>query len=152
MARMFRVRVDNSDLERALRGLGSYSNAKKLQAEEAIRKSTLAIARSTRARAPIGASGKLRRSVKSSYSRRDNAGTVYSASPYAHLQEFGVKATTAKPKNKKAMRIKKGGDNIFSKKRITIPARPARPFLKPAFEEEKPRLMAELTRILRSVP
>lgn len=67
--------------------------------------------------------------------------------PYAHIVEFGAKAHIVRAKNKKALSISAGGD-LLLRKSAKIPARKGRPFIKPAFDAEEPKLISNMKKVL----
>lgn len=69
--------------------------------------------------------------------------------PHAHLIEYGTKAYTVKPKNKKVLRIIDQNVIRFTSKTITIPAKPARPFIEPAYKAEEPKFLANVEKVLK---
>ena len=50
-------------------------------------------------------------------------------------------------KNKKALSISAGGD-LLLRKSAKIPARKGRPFIKPAFDAEEPKLISNMKKVL----
>lgn len=137
--RGFRVDVDTTEINKELAKISLYSAHCGLKLENAVKSSTQNIAKGGKRRAPKK-SGALRKSIKSSFSKTKCEGVAYAKAPHAHLIEFGVKASMTKPKNKKVLKI----NGKFVGKSVNIPARQGTPFLKPAFEEEKPHLLREI--------
>jgi len=89
-------------------------------------------------------SGMLMKNITSTFDSKTASGKVSAKSPHAHLLEFGAKGVLVRPKNKKALHFKGG----YSAK-ANIPARSARPFMRPAFEEEKPSLIKNVTEAVK---
>lgn len=134
----FRVHVDNSDVTKALERIQLYSKKMPLAVENAVSGSAKAIARGGKQRVRVK-SGKLKKSIGSSFDLKKCEGKALVKMPHAHLIEFGAKASVAKPKKKKALKI--NGDFLGKAK---IPARRAFPFMKPAYEAEKPVLLKKI--------
>ena len=87
--------------------------------------------------------------------------------PYAHLVEFGAAAATARPRKKPrkgdepklALKIDSRGFRRFVHKSskpgkgvVHIPARPARPYMTPAYQSGKPRIESDIKKVLREMP
>lgn len=134
----FRVHVDNSDITKALERIQLYSKKMPLAVENAVSGSAKAIARGGKQRVRVK-SGKLKKSIGSSFDLKKCEGKAFVKMPHAHLIEFGAKASVAKPKAKKALKI---NGKFFGKAKI--PERRAFPFMKPAYEEEKPALLKKI--------
>jgi phage gpG-like protein len=70
--------------------------------------------------------------------------TVGTNVPYGVMWETtGKPAQTIRPKRAKALRFEIGGEVLF-RKSVTIPAQPPRPFLKPALQQLRPRIITEI--------
>lgn len=112
-------------------------------AESAIRKTTRFIESSAVKKAPERTSNLVNSITSSSRGQGfDTEGTVKATAHYALFVEqgtgvFGPKGKPIFPKNAKALRWMAGGKAMFAK---SILGMPARPFLKPAFDEEGPKL------------
>lgn len=146
----FRVFVDVPNLNEAVAKIGAYNGKAALKVEEAVADSTKAIGAGAKSRIR-SVTGNLKKSIKTKFDKKNCVGEVYAKSPkgnHAHLIEFGVKASIAKPTSKKAMTINAGGQTVFRKK-ARIPARAARPFLRPAFEDEKPNLIRNVEKAVK---
>lgn len=142
----FTVGVPEDELRKTLRRISVWKARKILEAENILREGTRRVAAGARHRVPAD-TGRLRKSIRWGFSAAKAEGTVYTAVPYAHLVEFGSRAFTARPKRKKALMFENGGETAFAKK-ADVPARSAKPFMKPAYDCESPAIAAELKRAL----
>ena len=146
----FRINVKVPELESAISKIGTYGGRTALKVENAISDSTKEIGRGAKNRIR-SVTGNLKKSIATKFNKNSCTGEVMARSPkgnHAHLIEFGVKASVAKPTSKKVMAIDVHGQRFF-RKRARIPARAARPFMKPAFEEEKPNLIRNVTKAVQ---
>lgn len=145
----FKVGFDNSDLTKEIAKISVFQKKKLAEIEDAIRDSTRAVGKGARKRAPV-ASGTLKKSIRTRYVKKDNYGEAYAKAPHAHLVEFGAKATTIKATSGKNLSVVGSGGKMFFRKTARIPARPGRPFMKPAYEEEKPKLLSNIKKIVNT--
>ena len=111
--RGFRVDFKVPELGEALKQIGAYDGKARLRIENAVKTSTRAISRGARQRVPV-LTGTLKKSIGARFDAKNCVGTIAAKSPPAHLVEFGH-----------------GGSG---------PA-PEHPFMRPAFENEKPELI-----------
>lgn len=151
--RDFRIYFDVPELGEAIRQIGAYDGKAATRIENAVKQATKNIKEGAKARVPVR-TGALKKSISARFHRKSVTGYVKAGSynggrgggvPYAHLVEFGAKATTVKPVKAKALNIgppgaEAAGLNEFARK-VQIPKRNERPFMRPAFEEEKPNLI-----------
>ena len=135
----FRVHVDNSDITKALERIQLYSKKMPLAVENAVSGSAKAIARGGKQRVRVK-SGKLKKSIGSSFDLKKCEGKALVKMPHAHLIEFGVAASMSKATKKKSLKA----NGKFMGKSVRIPARRAFPFMKPAYEAEKPVLLKKI--------
>lgn len=147
MAGNFRVNVKVPELENAISKIGAYNGKMALRVEAAISKSVKAVGRGAKRRAAFDG-GYLRKSIRTSFNFKTCVGKVSAYAPHAHLIEFGVKRSKVEAGKGKFLPLSVG-ENVFFRKKATIPARPARPFMKPAFEEEKPNLIRNVERAVK---
>lgn len=147
--RGFRVTFKVPEIAEELNKIRAYDGKSRLRIEEAVAGSTKSIGRGSRQRAPKR-SGKLSKRIVTRFNRKGPTGTIAARTPYAHLPEFGAKATKVARRRKKAMTIGGGsygplqpGQTHFATK-ANIPARKARPYMRPAFEDEKPNLIRNI--------
>lgn len=76
--------------------------------------------------------------------------TVGTNVDYGAAWEFGSKARTIVPVHKLALKFEIAGVTFF-RKRVNIPAQPARPFLAPSLQEMKPTIISRIERVLGDV-
>lgn len=146
----FRVNVKVPELNETIAKIGRYDGKTALKVEEAISNSTKAIGRGAKSRVH-SVTGNLKKAITTKFTKNTCTGEIYTKSPkgnHSHLIEFGVKASTSKPKAKKVMAIDVQGQRFFRKK-TSIPARSARPFMRPSFEDEKPNLIANVIKAVK---
>lgn len=143
------VRVEVIGLKEALRDVSIYDNKVWQGVGNSIKTGGRNVARLARTKAPVR-TGKLKKSIKSSYKSNKTTveSVVKSSARYAHLVEFGAKGVTIKPKNKKALAIKGGAEPFYSAK-VKIPARKAKPFMRPSYEQEKPHIEKAIAQALK---
>lgn len=153
------IRPVNKELRKALDSIALYDRQSFKRIEKAVEDGTKAIERGARRRVPIR-SGSLKKSIFSRMDRKDVAGYVGAKAPHAHLVEHGVKEKTVdlKDPGTLSMRRKRKGVTVMPLKgakpstkpgarntgfatKFTIPARAKRPFMSPAFEEERPKIV-----------
>lgn len=137
-------------LDDALRNIAAYNTKTLIGLEESVRDAGVNIAGKARLAVNVR-TGRLRRSIKSNFNRTKMQTTIQTKVPYAHLVELGAAATIIKPKKRKFLKIPSSSGNYFVSRPIHIPARPARPFMNPAYQSEKPKLEARVKKILQEV-
>ncbi|MDR3349326.1 MAG: HK97 gp10 family phage protein [Acidaminococcales bacterium] len=128
--------------------IGKYDYKVQLVAEEAINKGIKNISRLAKNRVPVR-SGKLKKSGRSRFDKKNMSGRAQFNASYAHIVEFGAKGHKVKPKNKKAMTVKGQGETTLTSKEASVPALPARPFLFPSFQEEVPSIEKEIREAMK---
>ena len=138
MSRDFVVTIRVPELQKALKQVEAYDQNTRSRIGSAVQHSTNAIADGARRRVSVR-TGRLIKKIGADYNSQKLEGTVTAKTPYAHLVEFGAKGATVAPKKKKALHF--GGRFAAS---ANIPERKAKPFLRPAFEAEKPNLVNAL--------
>ena len=132
----FTVNLGIGDIQRTLGAFQAYDDNTQAKLRSTVQSSTSAIMLGAKRRARVK-TGKLVKNISMSYDGARNIGTVRAKSPHAHLVEYGARAVREVPVNKKALTI--GGGFAAS---ANIPARQAYPFMRPAFEDEKPNLIS----------
>lgn len=147
MANSFRVSMSVPEIGQTLNQIGLYDRKAALAVEQAVQSSTKAIGAGARQRVPVR-SGALKKKIATRFENKGVTGIVAAKTPYAHLVEFGAKAVVIKPVNKKAMRIDENGIRRFATE-VHVPQRAERPFLRPAFEDEKPALLKNLAKAVQ---
>lgn len=150
--RGFRVYFDVPELEKTLSQIKAYDGKTALRVEEAIDISTKNIANGARRRVPVR-SRQLKKSIGSRFDKKTVTGYVTARKPHAHLVEFGAKSATVKPERKKALKIPWSGGlgvgGTYFAAKADIPARREHPFMRPAFEDEKPKLIKRVREAVR---
>ncbi len=142
MSHIFRIKTD-SNLRSVLNQLSTYDGKTRLKIEEVTSNAVKTIAKGAKNRVPVK-KGKLKKSIRSKFNKKIGVGDVFTTLQTAHLIEFGVKAHTVEP-NEKFMRVK----GSFIGKKIKLPGFSARPFLKPAYEEELPHFISEIKKAVK---
>lgn len=151
----------NKELRKALDSISRYDVKSFQRLEKALDDGVKGIENGAERRVP-SRSGKLKKSIFSTTNKRVLEGYVGVRAPHAHLIEFGVKekeidmsdpstlapkpkrATTKAKTYKKAMTVKApptGSNTSGFARKITIPARPKQPFMQPAFEAERQKIV-----------
>lgn len=142
----FRVSVSNNELSKCLREMSAWDGRARLRVEAAMKKGTRDVARQARQRVATRTKA-LKKSIKTGFSTTKLEGKVFSNLPYAHLVEFGSRATVIRPKNKKALKIPYNGSYAFAK-RAKVPAKAPHPFLKPAYDYEESHILEAVRRAI----
>jgi len=141
---MFQLKVTpaNTELREAISKISAYDGAARLRIENAVEVTCKDMARAARALVPVK-TGKLKKSIFSSFHRKNVIGYFGAKAPYAHLIELGAKASVEKPKDKKALMIAASG-NLQYAASAKIPSRGAHPFIRPAYEQGRPAFIRRL--------
>ncbi len=152
----FSIKADLEALaiREALKTIRMYDGKTRLGLERAINNGIKRMAASAKRRVLVGR-GTLKKSIFSSFRKyeyytRGPVGYFGAKAPHAHLIEKGVAKSEVKPDRKKALRIT--GKNIVENAssmvifaaRATIPSRRGRPFIEPAYEEERLQLIRDI--------
>ena len=143
--RGFVINLGINDLNRTLAQFRSYDEQTQEKLRACVQKSTSNIMLGAKRRVRIH-SGNLVKGIAMTYNTSKNTGTVRAKSPHAHLVEFGARAVHEVPDRAKALKVPGGSGFAAS---ANIPARAAKPFLRPAFEEEKGNLIQSVTEAVR---
>jgi hypothetical protein len=141
----FKVNMNVPELKAALAKIDQFDTASRAKIGGCIQASTINIANGARRRIRVK-SGRMQKSIKSKYDPAKMTGTIRASWPAVCL-EFGHKGAHEVPVNKKALLI--GGDYFSS---ANIPKVPAYPFMRPAYEDEKPNLINSITKVLGESP
>jgi HK97 gp10 family phage protein len=131
----FVVNLGINDLQRILGAFRTYDEQTQERLRSTVQSSTSAIMLGAKRRARVK-TGSLVRNITMTYDGAKNAGVVRAKSPHAHLVEYGARAALVRPVKKKALAI---GENVVASAKV--PARAAHPYMRPAFEDEKPNLL-----------
>lgn len=157
MAGWFYADIDTSDIARTIGDIKKYSGKTLLRIEEALDISAKAVTKQAKANAPRGRTGLLKKNFRSQLTGRNKQrleawsyvrGGRFGA-PHAHLVENGAKAVTIRAKGtdnggKQAMTVDSWGVRRYVGGGIKIPARTGKPFFKPAYEAELPRILQRI--------
>ena len=147
MAYTFYAQVDHTELNKAMRKISFYDGATRMKVEEAIAAGTKRTGSDAR-RKVARDTGSLRRSIRTSFKRKNCTGLVKAMAPHAHLIENGVKTSIAEPKKKKVLRINARGMVRFTRWAM-IPRRRARPFMKPAYEANEGKIIDDIKKAVK---
>lgn len=102
------------------------------------------IAKGARLRLPQSKTGNLRKGLKKKYSKKATGGTVTSNAPHSHLIEFGTKPHKIAVKRKKVL-----SDGSILGKEVMHPGSKARPFLQPAYYQERSNYIEGLKKAVK---
>lgn len=142
--RGFRVNFSVPELSEALSKIKAYDGQTAQKIETVVQKSTKNISDGAKRRVPVK-TGSLKKSISTRFDAKGPTGYVAARKPHAHLVEFGAKGATEKPDKKKALKIPwSGGMGVggtYFAKSANIPVRREHPYMRPAFEDEKPNLV-----------
>lgn len=145
MAKGFQVKFSVPELQQAMDKISAYDGRTAGKIEEAVSASTKAISKGAKQRVPVR-SGKLKKSIGSRFDKKTVAGYVSAKTPYAHLVEFGAKTRTITSKS--PMMIDENGIRRFAMS-AKIPKRNEKPYMRPAFEDERPNLIKNITQAVK---
>lgn len=145
--RGFYVNFKVPEIAQALKQIDNYDGKTRLKVEEAVSTSTKAIRKGAIKRIR-SATGYLKKHTVSNFIKKDIVGAIRAKAPHAHLVEFGARAATTKPKKEKALTIDEFGLRRYAKV-AKIPARVERPYMRPAYEDEKPNLIKKLSQAVK---
>lgn len=123
-----------------INNLKKYDDDTKAKIGKAVNKSLNAIRRNAKNKIH-SRTGNLKKGIRKNFDARVTSGTVRSRAPHAHLVEFGTKAKgVVKPRSAKAFRLPNG----YMAKSFVHRGMKARPYLKPAYHEQKHKYVADL--------
>lgn len=142
----FIVKADVSQaVYNCLRKLDAYDQKTSDNIRKIVKDSTANVFAGAVQRVPVR-TGALKKSIRMRFedTPTNTVGVVYTKEPTAHLVENGAgPVPVLMPVKKKALHP--GGSGYFFT-RANIPARKARPFMKPAMDAERPRFEAKIKR------
>lgn len=141
----FVINLGINDLNRTLAQFRSYDEQTQEKLRACVQKSTSNIMLGAKRRVHVK-SGNLVKGIAMTYNASKNTGEVRAKSSHAHLVEFGARAVHEVPDKAKALKVP--GGNGFAAS-ANIPARAAKPFLRPAFEAEKANLIQSMTEAVK---
>lgn len=135
----FYIKSDLTDaIKKATSDIGKYEDGAQQRMRSAIRKGTQDALSAAKSKAPIATGGIVKRLVME-YDEKNNRGFVKSRAPHSILLEKGVKPSVVVPTKKMALKF-----NGNFAKWVKLPARKARPFMKPALDEVEPKIIKAL--------
>lgn len=138
------IDVDLAGLNKAIQKIKSWETEKVKQVKDTINESALNVQKGARRRVRV-ATGRLRASITIEPFNGGFAMAVGTNVKYAKAVEFGSPARVIRAKRKKALYWPGASHPV---KQVKLPAQPAKPFLFPAWEEEKPKLIQALKEAL----
>ena len=147
------VRYDASSINKAISDLKGYELRKIKRVNTVINLGLRSIARKARSKAPVGMTGKLKKSIKVRMFNGQSKGYVAARAPHSHLVEFGTKAVVIKPKKKKVLRIVDGNLGLlrFVSGEVHIPKRKANPYFFNSANEELPAIERKIMEAMEGV-
>jgi hypothetical protein len=140
----FTVKINIPELKAALAQIDKYDTMTRARIGSVIQKSCTNIANGARSRIH-SRNGDLAQSITSRVDLEKLVGYVEAKKFYGPMVEFGHKGTLEKPAGKKALAINGGA---FA--HANIPAVQAYPFIRPAYEEEKPNLINGINQVVQN--
>ena len=141
------IKVDTSDLNRFSVEIASLSNKSEDRVKEVVKNSAFNI--ESKAKKNINSNksvktGHLIRSISTDVKGLE--ATIHTSNlKYAPMVEFGTKAHIIRPKNKKALYWKGANRPV---KQVNHPGSKAKPYLIPAFEDEKDKFINDLKEVI----
>ena len=139
-AKGFYIKSDLTDaIKKAVGDVGKYDGETQKRLKNAIREGTRELLRASKRKARVGETGNLVKGIEMEYDEKNNRGFVKSTAHHSCLLEYGVNPSFAVPKERKVLKFK----GVFSRYAL-IPARKARPFMKPALDETEPKIIKAL--------
>lgn len=142
------VTASSSAIREAIKSIDWYDAKSRMGLEKAIGSAVRRMAYKARAKVPRD-SGSLRNSIYTSMKKQLLQGEFGARKPHAHLIEYGTKSYTVQPVKRKRMRMADSGVIRFTSRKVTIPARPARPFIEPAYKTEEPKFLSDIKKVLQ---
>jgi len=144
----FRIKMNLSSVTyNATRDIEKYSAKKRGEIQDVIEDGTKTVYDDALRAAPYGHTGNLKAGIGMSVRKGMEAfGEVYSNAPHSHLVEFGTHPRITYPKKKKALKFRDGG---FARGYIRAGSMSKKPFMRPAADKNKPRIEAEMERVLK---
>jgi HK97 gp10 family phage protein len=147
------VNMTLEDVNQAIAGIRFYQLQKQGAVRRILDTTALAIQRGAKQRAPTR-TGRLRSSIGMAQAGPDarliGVGPAVGTNvAYAAAVEFGTRAHTIVPRARKALKFKAGQTDVFAA-RVHHPGTKAQPFLYPAWEEARPKFIADIARELQT--
>lgn len=144
MTKSFWVNTNkNKAITDAMADLDKYTDKTQKRITGAISDTTNAVRDKAAERVSVK-TGTLKKSITAKMSKSGNAGFVSAKARHAHLVEFGARAAFVMPKKGKAIKL---GNRIVH--HAMVPARKAKPFMRPAADAEKVNLEKRITEAVK---
>lgn len=127
-----RMKVDIVGLEDAVNKINRFDFKTTTAVRGQVRKSALRLGRKIRAKAPVGDTGNLKKSIRTRFSKDElsaDVGPTKGKGSHAHLIEFGHRLVTTDGRS--------------------IGHVPAHPFITPAAEEERPKYISDMKQAIQ---
>lgn len=140
------IRVKLEGLDKAIRDLEAWEQDKIRKVANQFDRSALAIEKNAKLNAPVD-SGRLRSDIQKQVEKTEHnrvvSAEVFNTVKYAPFVEFGTGALVQVPAEQQEYALQ------FKGKTGRVVNRRARPYLFPAFEQERPILVRKLEEILK---
>lgn len=133
---------------KAMRDVHNYGEATQTAIKGVVRNGTKAVYDAAWRKAPMK-SGNLRAGIHQKYDDTNNIGTVTSRAPHGHLVEFGTNKRFVYSPNMGGKHARLMPDGRFVKGLTSAGSMPSRPFMRPAIEQERPKINAAMERVLK---
>lgn len=138
MGRAFKVNIGGiKELKEVLKKINQYDTQTQDKLRTAVRTSTQNIMTGAKRRVRV-LTGNMIKSISMTYDAKKNIGIVHAKAPHAHLVELGHKGGIETHTKHKALH---GGRLVGFANKVDIPNVAPHPFLRPAFEDERPNLI-----------
>ncbi len=135
------ARVDRSELDKLEKELKVYGVRARKELHGAVQRTTRAVARGAKARIR-DKTGTLKKRIRTKMERDAPVGWVESKGPHSHLIEYGTK------RHSLGKGVKRINGQIVQGD-VSHPGSRPYPFMRPAFEQEAPKLIKEAKEILK---
>lgn len=139
-----RITCKTKGVQEVIANLKKYDEDTQQRVGEVVNTSLKNIAKGARSRLPQSKTGNLRKGLKKKYSKKATGGTVTSNAPHSHLIEFGTKPHKIAVKGKKVL-----SDGSILGKEVMHPGSKARPFLQPAYYQERSNYIEGLKKAVK---
>ena len=135
----FTIKADlSSATYKATADINHYNETTQQRIRSAIADGVRATHAAAVTKAPYGATGNLKAGIETEL--HGSYGVVKSTAPHSHIVEFGTAERIVAPRTKKAMTI----NGSFVRGDIYNGKMPAKPFMRPAIEQERPNIEAKI--------
>ena len=140
-----RITCKTKGVQEVIANLKKYDDDTQQRIGVVVNTSLKNIAKGARSRLPQSKTGNLRKGLKKKYSKKAIGGTVTSNAPHSHLIEFGVKPHIIRAKNKKEL----SSDGEIFGKEVMHPGSKPRPFMQPAYYQERSNYIENLKKAVK---